>query len=54
MKSYEKVRVSGEEMKEVEKFKYLSDDMGQEKVQRLLDGRKVWGSNGKVLNGEHM
>ena len=47
MRSCEKVRVNGEEMQEVDKFKYLglmiSTDggMGEEMAHRVLEGRKV-------------
>ena len=50
MGSCEKVRVNGEEMEEVDKFNYLgvmiSTDggMGEEAAQRVLEGRKVWGT----------
>ena len=49
MGSCEKVRLNGEELQEVDKFKYLrvmiSTDggMGEEVAHRVLEGRKVWG-----------
>ena len=54
MESCEKVRVNGEELQEVDKFKYLgvmiSTDggMGEELAHRVLEGRKVWGTMAKL------
>ena len=54
MGSCEKVRVNGEELQEVDKFKYLgvmiSTDggMGEELAHRVLEGRKVWGTMAKL------
>ena len=39
--SCEKVRVSGEEIQEVDKFNYLDGGMGEEGAHRVLEGRKV-------------
>ena len=56
MRSCEKVRVSGEEMQELDKFNYLgvmiSTDGGmrEEVARRVLDGRKVWGTMAKLWN----
>ena len=55
MESCEKVRVKGEEMKEVDKFNYLGvmistySVMGEEVAHRVLYGRKVWGTMAKSL-----
>ena len=52
--SYETVRVSGKEMKEVEKYSYLGvmlivdSGMGEEVAHRVLEGRKVWGTMVKL------
>ena len=54
MGSCEKVRVSGEEMQEMDKFNYLgvmiSTDggMGEEVAHRVLEGRKVCGTMAKL------
>ena len=48
------MRVSGEEMQEVGKFKYLGvmvstdGDMWKEAAHRVLEGRKVWGTMAKL------
>ena len=50
MRSYEKARVNGEEMQEVDKFDYIGvmismdGGMGEEVAYRVLEGRKVWGT----------
>ena len=48
----EKVRVSGEEMQEVDKFNnvVISTDggMGEEVAHRVLEERKVWGTMVKL------
>ena len=54
MGSCEKVRVSGEEMQEVDKFNYLgvmistNGGMGEEVAHRVLEGRKVLGMMAKL------
>ena len=41
MVSCKDVRVSGEEIQEVDKFNYLDGGMGEEGAHRVLEGRKV-------------
>ena len=63
------MRVNGEEMKEVDKFNYLEvmintdGGMGEEVADRVLEGRKVWGTMAKLwkknaifraVNGNYM
>ena len=51
MGSCEKVRVNGEELQEVDKFKYLGvmismdGGMGDKVAYRVLEGRKLWKGN---------
>ena len=58
MGSCEKVRVNEEEMQEVDKFNYLGvmismhGGIGKEVAHRVLEGRKVLGDDGKVVEGE--
>ena len=52
-RSCEKVRVTGEEIVEVDKFYYLEvisrdDGMGKEVAHKVLKGRKVWGAMAKL------
>ena len=59
MGSCEMVRVNGEELYEVDKFNYLGvmistdRDMGEEMGHRMFVGRKVWGRDGKVFEGNY-
>ena len=52
--SCEKVRVSGEEIQQVDKFNYLElmirtdGDMEEEVAHRVLEGRKVWETMAKL------
>ena len=54
MGSCEEVRVNGEELQDVGKFKYLgvmiSTDggIGEEVAHRVLEARKVWGTMAKL------
>ena len=49
MGSWEKVRVNGEEMREVDKFNYLGvmintdGGMEEEVAHKVLEGKKAWG-----------
>ena len=54
MGSCEKVRVNGEELQEVDKFKYLGvmismdGGMGDTVAYRVLEGRKLWNGDNRV------
>ena len=54
MGSCERVRVRGEEMKDVDKIHFLGvivitdDGIGKQAAHRVLKGRKLWGTMAKI------